>query len=315
LIDHYVEIFTFLMNVGAGLLGVAVAMYSIVLTALMNQRMRFEEQLTDIYLKMTQELQRIDPKNRDEVAKVANQAVAASGELTRIRFDFTPKQLVILPCALFALGILSAVTGLVRSSSSVSWLYAISSVAFLTAGFWKPIHALSDMHKMATDWTPAVAPDERVSKQIIVPPFVAPQEIGPVPTVLAKVEQRDFILPRVGFRLSNLNKLFLRARVKATVYLGAKELGIVPPDPHGYYSGKKEWNVNAETAIFGNFAVQSDCVNSSETLRIQVEVTVIDPLKKEYELLPVCYTYVRERNSWYLEPAGIGGLIGDHGNQ
>jgi hypothetical protein len=126
--------------------------------------------------------------------------------------------------------------------------------------------------------------------------------MAPFPTVLAQIQQRNFELPRVGFVLSNLNKFPLRARVIATVILGTRELGVVPPDPHGYYSGKKEWNVNAENAVFGNFSVHPECANSSETLRIGLQLTVIDPQGRAYELLPVSYTYVRENKDWYLEP-------------
>jgi hypothetical protein len=315
LLDHYAEIFAFLMNLGAGSIGIAIAIYSIVVAILADRWMTFEEQLTALRRKMTKDLQGIGPEDYDKAVTVVKQAEADSRELIRIRFDFSPKNLVILPCALFVGGILSAMIGMVNSSCSTSWLCAIFSVAFLIAGFWKPIHALSDIHKMATGWIPTVGPDQRVSKPIIAPPYEAPQGVGPVPTVLAQIQQRDFILPRVGFALSNFNKFPLKARVKATVYLGTRGLGIVPPDPHGYYSGKVIWNLNAETAIFGNFAVHSECVSSSETLRIQVEVTVTDLQSREHKLLPVCYTYVRESNSWYLEPTGIDGLTGNSGNQ
>jgi predicted nucleotide-binding protein len=138
-----------------------------------------------------------------------------------------------------------------------------------------------------------------------------PQKIEPFPAVLAQIQQRNFKLPRVGFALSNLNKFPLKVRVTATVYLGAKKLGIVPPDPHGYYSGKKEWNVNAENAIFGNFSVHPECANSSETLRIELRVTVADPQGKAYELLPVSYTYDRENRDWYLEPVSVDHLTNE----
>lgn len=140
------------------------------------------------------------------------------------------------------------------------------------------------------------------SRPIVTSPRKPSQKMAPFPTVLAQIQQRNFELPRVGFVLSNLNKFPLRARVIATVYLGIRELGVVPPDPHGYYSGKKEWNVNAENAIFGNFSVHPECVNSRETLRIELQLTVTDPQSRAYELLPISYTYVRENKDWYLEP-------------
>jgi hypothetical protein len=303
------------MNMGAGLIGAAIAVYAIVVSILADRWMTFEEQLTAITRKMTKDLQGIGPEDYDKAVTVVKQAEARWGDIIRVRHDFSPKSVVILPCALFVGGILFAAIGMVNSSCSTSWLYLTFSVVFLMAGVWNPIRALFDIHKVATGWIPTTPPDKFVSKPIIVPPYEAPQGVGPFPTVLAQIQQRNFVLPRVGFSLSNFNKFPLKARVKATVKLGARKLGTVPPDPHGYYSGKAVWNLNAETAIFGNFAVHSECVSSSEPLRIQVEVTITDLQSREHKLLPICYTYVRESNSWYLEPTGIDGLTRNSGNQ
>ena len=153
--------------------------------------------------------------------------------------------------------------------------------------------------------------DRFTSRPIVTSPREPSQKIDPFPTVLAQIQQRNFELPRVGFALSNLNKFPLKVRVIATVCLGTRKLGVVPPDPHGYYSGKKEWNVNAENAIFGNFSVHPECADSSETLRIELQLTMTDPQGRAYELLPVSYTYVRESKEWYLEPVSINNLTSE----
>jgi hypothetical protein len=129
------------------------------------------------------------------------------------------------------------------------------------------------------------------------------------PIVRFEIRQGDFKLPRVGFVLGNLTRSPLRGRINATVYLGNRKLGKVPPDPQGYYSGRTLWNINAGMAIFGNFAVHPECATTNEILRIQVEVTIIDSAGREYKLLPVCYRHVRESNSWFLEPTSIDNII------
>lgn len=49
-------------------------------------------------------------------------------------------------------------------------------------------------------------------------------------------------------------------------------------------------------------------VKSNEKLRIEVKVTIIDIYEREHELLPVCFTYVRKDNYWYLEPTSFSEL-------
>jgi len=109
-------------------------------------------------------------------------------------------------------------------------------------------------------------------------------------------------LPAVGFNISHLgDSLPVRAKVEARTILGEKNLGL-PKSKSGYYSGETFWNLNPRRTIFGWFSIPDKCVDSSETLRIEVRVTIIDQYSREHKLLPESYAYVKESNSWYLEP-------------
>jgi len=115
-------------------------------------------------------------------------------------------------------------------------------------------------------------------------------------------------LPRVGSNLTN-NGQFppVRAKVKLRVFLGEREIMGVN-DQHGYYCGETEWHLNPSTAIHGNFTIAEECVKSTETLRIQVSLTIIDFYDRPHEQLPWCYLYDRVRKIWILEPTSFENL-------
>ena len=112
---------------------------------------------------------------------------------------------------------------------------------------------------------------------------------------------REF--PNVGFNLSHRGAMFLPVRVKveAKVILGEKDLGLIE-DKKGYYCGKTLWHLNPTVTIFGNFTVPNKCVNTKEDIKIEVRATVVDQYEREHEHLPLCWTYMREKNRWFLEP-------------
>jgi len=110
-------------------------------------------------------------------------------------------------------------------------------------------------------------------------------------------------LPNVGFNLSHHGAVFLpvRIRVEAKVILDGKDLGLIE-DEKGYYNGKTPWHLNPTVKFFGNFGVPSECAQSTKDLKIEVRVTVIDQYERKHEHLPLCWTYMRTENHWFLEP-------------
>lgn len=120
------------------------------------------------------------------------------------------------------------------------------------------------------------------------------------------VGQYDYKMPQVGFELSNLTDSPIRAYVKATVFLGEEKLEVTG-DKHGYYSGEMPWDQTARYAFFGNFGIPEKCVSSRETLRVQMDLTIIDPQRREHKLLRL-YTYHREKNVWFPETTSFENL-------
>ena len=116
-------------------------------------------------------------------------------------------------------------------------------------------------------------------------------------------------LPNVGFSIRNSSDSPIRAKVKARVFLGSRDLGLVEGSQRGgkymgYYDGKTLWNLNPYTLFFGNFSVPKICAEINENLRIEVSVTLIDIDRQEHKLLPVSWTFMRDKNDWFLEPTG-----------
>jgi len=103
--------------------------------------------------------------------------------------------------------------------------------------------------------------------------------------------------------LSHNGQTFLpvKARVEVKHILGRRDLGVMK-DKNGYYSGDVEWHLNPTTIIFGNFSVSEECRESSEDLRIEVRLTIIDQHDREHRYLTQCWKYDREGNYWFLEP-------------
>lgn len=116
-------------------------------------------------------------------------------------------------------------------------------------------------------------------------------------------------LPNVGFNIRSSNDSPIKAKVEARVFLGDKDLGLVKGSQRGgkymgYYDGKTLWNLNPYTIAFGNFSVPKICAETDQNLRIEVSVTLIDIDGQEYKLLPVSWTFMRDKNDWFFEPTG-----------
>ena len=107
-------------------------------------------------------------------------------------------------------------------------------------------------------------------------------------------------LPDIGFNITHLgDSLPVKVLVATQIFLGNKDLGIPKT---GHYSGKQLWSMNPRFGVRGHFSVPDESVKSTERLEIKVKVTVIDQYEREHQLLPIGWVYMRDKNSWYLEP-------------
>jgi hypothetical protein len=117
-------------------------------------------------------------------------------------------------------------------------------------------------------------------------------------------------LPDVGFYIRSWHGYPIRARVKARVILGDKDLGMEKGEYRngkymGYYNGRTPWNLNPYAIVFGHFSIPQECVQgvqSEETLTIEVRVSLKDQNGQTFEYLPVAFTYIPKSNSWFFEP-------------
>ena len=109
-------------------------------------------------------------------------------------------------------------------------------------------------------------------------------------------------LPDVGLNIDHLgDSLPVKVSVAVRVFLGGKDLGIVKTSQ---YTGERLWNLNPRFGVRGHFSVPDEVVESKERLELRVKLTVIDQHEREHQLLPLAWVYMRDRNSWYLEPCG-----------
>lgn len=110
------------------------------------------------------------------------------------------------------------------------------------------------------------------------------------------------LLPDVGIYVTHSgDSLPVRFSVAVQVFHGDKDLGIVKTSQ---YTGERLWNLNPRFVVWGHFQVPSEVVESTERLEIRVSVTVIDQYERKHQLLPHAWVYMRDMNSWYLEPCG-----------
>jgi hypothetical protein len=109
-------------------------------------------------------------------------------------------------------------------------------------------------------------------------------------------------LPDVGINVTHFgDSLPVKFSVAAQVFLGDTDLGIVPTRQ---YTGERLWNLNPRFGVRGHFSVPSEVVESTERLEIRVTVIVVDQYEREHQLLPLAWVYMKDSNSWYLEPCG-----------
>ena len=128
--------------------------------------------------------------------------------------------------------------------------------------------------------------------------LVPPIDFRVTQFIVGGVKQRK--LPDVGFNITHLGDSHpVKVKVEARVKLGEKDLGMLK----GHYGGKKLWNLNPRFTIFGHVNIPKRAAESDERLEIDVTVTIIDEYEREHRLLPMGWVYMRDNNSWFIEPS------------
>ena len=117
-------------------------------------------------------------------------------------------------------------------------------------------------------------------------------------------------LPDVGFNIRNWNSYPLKAKVVAKVILAGVDLGPIKGSTRmgkylGYYDGKTTWNLNPYIQFFGHFGLPEEFSKKpTESLTIEVKVSLEDLNGQKFEYLPVCWTYDKVTKDWFYEPTG-----------
>jgi hypothetical protein len=110
--------------------------------------------------------------------------------------------------------------------------------------------------------------------------------------------------PRTSFIITNLGPLPAKVKITVRAFLGKKDIGLIR-DAMGYYSGQTKWNLDAGFQFRGNFALRKEAIESKAKLRLEVKTTVFDIHDQPHEKLPLCFTYVKDKNYWYTEPTSF----------
>jgi len=119
-------------------------------------------------------------------------------------------------------------------------------------------------------------------------------------------------IPTVGFNITNGGLIPAHTYVTVRAYLGKEFLNVIRSPKRPYYSGDMKWNLNPGQTVYGNFRIKQewiDDIGKNKHLRLEIQVTVIDTKENVQELLPVCYTYVKENNIWSHEPTSMDEII------
>ena len=151
------------------------------------------------------------------------------------------------------------------------------------------------------------SPDSRVLE--IVPVLGSRHLAPPVHHTVLPVYYTEENKPRAGFIITNLGPLPAEAIVTVTAFLGNECQGLIE-SAIPYYSGKIPWNLDAGFQFRGNFPLKQEWLDSEKTLRLEVKVIVIDADKRSHEKPPICYTHVKDKNYWYVEPTSFNRLKG-----
>jgi hypothetical protein len=131
---------------------------------------------------------------------------------------------------------------------------------------------------------------------------------GILPVIHPRFGEKTCQFPNVGFSVSCVGRFIpVKARIVVKTFLGDKKLDQIDQTEKPYYSGGIIWNLNPGLVSHGWFTLPSECVNSTE-VKLEINISVIDPFEREHELLPLCFTYVHDKDYWYLEPTSFAEL-------
>jgi hypothetical protein len=129
----------------------------------------------------------------------------------------------------------------------------------------------------------------------------------PLPKIKFSVAQRllrKLQFPQVGWEAYNDSPYQLKVRIEVHPILGGQDLH---PLPDNDINGNKLYPVEPMSALFGNgcFSPPQVCATSKDELILEIRAIVEDvngPEKGEYKLLPSCWKYVREYDTWSYYP-------------
>jgi hypothetical protein len=129
----------------------------------------------------------------------------------------------------------------------------------------------------------------------------------PIPKIKFSLAQRllrTLIFPQVGWEAYNDSPYQLKVRIEVNPILGGKELHPLSDDS---INGTKPFDVAPYDWLFGNgcFSLPQECAASEKELILEIRAFVLDvndKEKREYEVSPSRWKYVREMNSWSYYP-------------
>jgi hypothetical protein len=134
--------------------------------------------------------------------------------------------------------------------------------------------------------------------------------IAPIPFYITKYLDRanpklgERKYPDVSFEIINTSSyLPLKLRVILSGYLNGEKVDLKLGK--GHYTGHKIWNLNPSFKFHGHFENHnSNLLNLSQEKRIEIrtDLTVIDILGREHNLLPTSYIFDQNEPDWYFEP-------------
>lgn len=115
---------------------------------------------------------------------------------------------------------------------------------------------------------------------------------------------RKLQFPQVGWEAYNDSPYQLRARIEIHPILGGHDLFPLSDD---YINGNHPYGVEPKSPVFGNgcFSLPQVCATSKDELVLEIRAIVEDvndPEKGEYKLLPSCWKYAREYDTWSYNP-------------
>jgi hypothetical protein len=143
-------------------------------------------------------------------------------------------------------------------------------------------------------------PDSRVLE--VIPDLSLMHLLPPISYSILPVFHKEG-KPRAGFIITNLGPNPAKFKLTIRAFLNTKDLGPIKTKIP-YYSGGILWNLDPSFQFHGNFPLEQEWIDSEETLRLEVRVSIhINGLV--HEKAPLCFTYVKEKKVWYLEPTSF----------